>query len=198
MYFKDEGDSTDTNFPDIYSTARNTSKPFMRPQYTQRKPNISYAELIAEALESAEGGMLTLKEIYSYISNRYPYFEMNKTGWQNSIRHNLSLNKAFYKVPRGLGNPGKGSYWKINYEFYVCKSGYRTKRLANRNINRSNTDDYIVQQNFLESIGVTEMVSKSNVTSVFDGNLASLYENIESNECQNDLRNPNHIFSFKK
>ncbi|RKP12620.1 fork head domain-containing protein, partial [Piptocephalis cylindrospora] len=81
------------------------------------KPPYSYASLIAQAITSVgpedEDSRMTLSDIYDYISDHYPFYARDDAGWQNSIRHNLSLNKGFAKVPRAVGEPGKGSYWTI-------------------------------------------------------------------------------------
>ncbi|KAI8435543.1 hypothetical protein MSG28_003839 [Choristoneura fumiferana] len=78
------------------------------------KPPYSYAQLIVQAVASATDKQLTLSGIYSYITKHYPYYRTADKGWQNSIRHNLSLNRYFIKVPRSQEEPGKGSFWRID------------------------------------------------------------------------------------
>ena len=79
-----------------------------------RKPPYSYAVLIGMAILRAPDRRLTLAQIYRWISDTFSHYKKKaEPGWQNSIRHNLSLNKAFYKQERPKDDPGKGNYWAI-------------------------------------------------------------------------------------
>ena len=80
------------------------------------KPPHSYAQLIGMAILSTHDQKMTLANIYKWIMANYAFYRFNTGGWQNSIRHNLSLNKAFTKIARRTDEPGKGMKWMIAAE----------------------------------------------------------------------------------
>ncbi|KAK4054472.1 Pre-rRNA-processing protein fhl1 [Microbotryomycetes sp. JL201] len=99
----------------------------------QKKPPYTYASLVAQAIMDSAAKRLTLTAICEWVEERWPYFQSNQPGWQNSIRHNLSLARGFIKLPRKADEPGKGSFWALDPASMEAFDGhnYRKKIVKN-------------------------------------------------------------------
>ncbi|XP_070151767.1 forkhead box protein O isoform X1 [Polyergus mexicanus] len=90
--------------------------------------NLSYADLITQAITSAPDQRLTLSQIYEWMVQNVSYFKdkgdnNSSAGWKNSIRHNLSLHSRFMRVQNE--GTGKSSWWMINRDAKPGKSARR-------------------------------------------------------------------------
>ena len=95
--------------------------------------NEPYAKLIFLALRSAPGHKMALKDIYEWFERFTDKTQPGSKGWQNSIRHNLSMNivsnsrsfrmrtnrlQAFQKEEseRGSGESKRNYVWSLSNE----------------------------------------------------------------------------------
>uniref|UniRef100_A0AAQ6IN88 Fork-head domain-containing protein n=1 Tax=Anabas testudineus TaxID=64144 RepID=A0AAQ6IN88_ANATE len=101
--------------------------------------NLSYADLITRAIESAPEKRLTLSQIYDWMVRFVPYFKdkgdsNSSAGWKNSIRHNLSLHSRFIRVQNE--GTGKSSWWMLNPEGGKMGKGPRRRAASIDNSTR--------------------------------------------------------------
>ncbi|KAJ2358431.1 hypothetical protein IWW50_005072 [Coemansia erecta] len=130
---------TNIQTPEIYASCP-------APTRKRRRPPYSYTALIAQAILVSEHKQLTLREIYDSINRMYPQIcQGPDIGWQNTIRHNLSLNNCFKRIPRqqlpsSLSSKlrGKGSYWMVDVTLMDVNT---RKRLEEAVSTMSNTAD---------------------------------------------------------
>ena len=119
--------STD-NSP-VNSPEKTSSDDSAEEDKTHKKPNLSYLEMISEAILSSSEKKLVLNDIYDYLSDKYPFYKTSSPTWKNSIRHNLSIDECFVKKDRARN--GRGYYWAIHDAcFEDFKSGIFSRRQA--------------------------------------------------------------------
>ncbi|CAK5085542.1 unnamed protein product [Meloidogyne enterolobii] len=101
--------------------------------------NMSYADLITQAILASPEQRLTLSQVYEWMVHNVAYFRdkgdsNSSAGWKNSIRHNLSLHSRFMRIQNE--GAGKSSWWVINPD---AKPGRNPRRRANTMENSSKT-----------------------------------------------------------
>ncbi|XP_049843646.1 uncharacterized protein LOC126295266 [Schistocerca gregaria] len=85
----------------------------------ESKPQFSYKDTIAAAIAQSPHRRLTVPEIYTYITSRFPYFRDKKKIWRNSVRWCLWYHKCFVKVPLEGGDDKARccNYWTLDPQY---------------------------------------------------------------------------------
>lgn len=91
---------SNNNLPVSNRNKHPTHIPYDPHLHRNSKPPYSFSCLIFMAIEDSPVKALPVKEVYAWILDHFPYFRNAPTGWKNSVRHNLSLNKCFRKVEK--------------------------------------------------------------------------------------------------
>ncbi|KAF2623070.1 hypothetical protein BU25DRAFT_401237, partial [Macroventuria anomochaeta] len=101
-----------------------------------------YAQLIYRALLDAPDHTMVLRDIYDWFRRYTDKAAHSETkGWQNSIRHNLSMNGAFEKVDSPADATTKGFMWRLTpaalREGVKSTTRYRSKAANKRSSSRT-------------------------------------------------------------
>ncbi|KAJ7753958.1 hypothetical protein DFH07DRAFT_823762 [Mycena maculata] len=112
------------------------------------KPFASLPTLVKLAIYGSPQKRLTLQGICDALIERFSWFEEHRRdeAWKNSVRHNLSLNKVFRKLPRDVTHLGKGCYWVLDVSGGEGHKRPRKRRRRSEKLANSDHDE-------LDSVG---------------------------------------------
>ncbi|KAJ7722946.1 hypothetical protein B0H16DRAFT_1599560 [Mycena metata] len=105
-----------------------------------QKPFASLPTLVKLAIHGSPHKRLTLQGICEALIGRFTWFHEHRQddAWKNSVRHNLSLNKVFRKIPRDVTHLGKGCYWELDL---AGGEGHKRPRKRNKKYAESDHDE---------------------------------------------------------
>ena len=154
-----------------------------------KKPPYSYAVLICLAILQSPEGKLTLSQIYNWISTHFPFYKPRDASWQNSIRHNLSLNEAFVKTQKSLD--GKGHFWEVKESsapkfFKGEESGYDGIRRKLRSL-----------EGYFHSVTAMAVTTSTTTTTTTTDPGTEILVSTTTTNLDNSLDNAVPIFSSK-
>ncbi|KAM4034369.1 forkhead box protein I2-A-like [Anomaloglossus baeobatrachus] len=78
------------------------------------KPPYCLSVLIAMALLSAPEKKVTLRQIYCYLANNFPFYKKSKTNWKKAVRSKLNSRHCFKKVATNGCRTGRQNYWTFD------------------------------------------------------------------------------------
>ena len=92
----------------------------------------SYTEMIATILLSDASTAKALQDIYMLMERKYPFLEQRGHSWKNSVRHTLSFNECFLKIPRE--DSGQRCNWTIHPKYMrrFLLGNFKTSRVLSR------------------------------------------------------------------
>ncbi|XP_028306445.1 forkhead box protein E1 [Gouania willdenowi] len=145
--------------PEEQPRGRRRKRPLQRG-----KPPYSYIALISMAIANSPDRKLTLGGIYKFITERFPFYRDNSKKWQNSIRHNLTLNDCFIKIPREPGRPGKGNYWALdpNAEDMFESGSFLRRRKRFKRCDLSTYTSYVHEGPVFSPVQITRSAAYTN------------------------------------
>ncbi|KAF0992812.1 hypothetical protein HZS_4985 [Henneguya salminicola] len=167
-----------------------------------KKPPFSNIFLIYLCMKTKKDKLVTVSDIYNFYSANFNYFKPKDSRWKNTIRHTLSCNDCFVKVPT-FENNRKGNFWTLHYNSeHMFANGCYLRRKS-RNVNTEDRSQlYFQNQNRMNDIflnsnydnNMQNQLFLKDKNAIYDQNIP--YYNIALNPIFNTNTPPNYsIFS---
>ncbi|KAF7256922.1 hypothetical protein EG68_05775 [Paragonimus skrjabini miyazakii] len=112
-------DTVDVSTSNLFITL-DELEPELRDKYRDDSstcPPFTFHSLIYMSMQCLKRHKVTLKDIYTWITDNFAFFRCQTNDWQEALRQNLTSSRCFQRVPRRKEEPGgKGDLWRLNPE----------------------------------------------------------------------------------